>query len=132
MKSAVIGQTGKVVLSDDALQYKVSQRRTVRYQYLKVKHGFIAWVCGPFHSRTYGACSFGTTKTASKASLQRRLSNDYRYNGCLMFSDVDDADVTGLSVAEIWHRANNIERETLKNESPRPITRSDACGSAGM
>jgi len=96
MASNVIGQTGKAVLSDAAIQRKVSQNRTVRYQYLKVKHGFIAWVCGPFHSRTYGVCSFGRSHPAAKASLQRRLCDDYGYHGHLLFSDVDESDTVGI------------------------------------
>jgi len=131
-KSAIIGQTGKLVLSNDAGQYKMSLARTVRYQYLKVKFGWIAWVCGPFHSRTYGACCFGTSKNQAKVALRLCLGNDYRYIGRMMFSDVDESDNVGLSAAELWHRANNIEREALKNMDARPKTYRDAVGSAGM
>ena len=94
MKSAVIGQTGRsrILLSDDAVNRKVSQGRTARYQYQKVKSGWIAWVCGPFHSRTYGVSGFGTTKRMSKATLQRNLADNYGYHGRLIFSDVDGAD----------------------------------------
>ena len=93
MKSRVIGQTGsKIKISDDLVQYKQSKKRTLRYQYAKVKFGWTAWVCGPFHSRTYGVCGFGTVKRTAKASLQDRLANNYGYLGNLIFSDVDDAD----------------------------------------
>jgi hypothetical protein len=95
MRNVVIGQTGRIPLSDDAIMRKLSHRRTVRYQYAKAKHGWIAWVCGPFHSRTYGACAFGTDKRRSRVSLQRRLANNYRYLGLMLHSDVDDADNVG-------------------------------------
>jgi len=121
-KQKVIGQTGRVVLSDEAIQYKLSRKRTVRYQYTKMKHGWMAWVCGPFHSRTYGACGFGTTKKRAKAALESNLANNYGYIGKLIFSDVDEADNVG--------RFN--ERLVADNASARPITAHDACGSAGM
>jgi len=94
-RQTVIGQTGTVVLSDDAIYRKQTRKRTVRYQYTKVKSGFMAWVCGPFHSRTYGVCSFGATKIQSKAALKVRLAKDYGYLGHMMFSDVDEADMVG-------------------------------------
>ena len=95
MRNAVIGQTGNGVLSEDAVQRRLLKARTVRYQYTKVQHGWTAWVCGPFHSRTYGACAFGTDKRRSKAALQRRLANHYGYIGHVIYSDVDDADNVG-------------------------------------
>lgn len=96
MRNEVIGQTGRVVLSDDAIFRKLSQKRTVRYQYTTMGRKLImAWVCGPFHSRTYGACGFGTTRITAKAALQRNLANGYRYFGHIMFSDVDTADNVG-------------------------------------
>jgi hypothetical protein len=125
MKSAVIGQTGKTVLSDDAIWFPRSRRRTLRYRYVKSKVGdsfrYRAEVIGPFHSRLYGVCSYGTTKTRAKAELQLRLANDYRYLGHLMFSDVDESDIAGLSAIEIWHKANNIERAALGNAIGVPI-----------
>lgn len=96
MKSAVMGQTGKVVLSDDKIQHKISHKRTVRYQYTQVKHGWNAWVCGPFHSRTYGACGFGTNRKRAKAALEANLADNYGYHGNTMFSDVDEADNVGI------------------------------------
>jgi hypothetical protein len=89
----VIGQTGRsrILLSDDAVNRKVTQKRTVRYQYQKVQSGWIAWVCGPFHSRTYGVCGFGTMKRTAKATLQRNLADNYGYLGRLIFSDIDSA-----------------------------------------
>ncbi len=95
MKNVVIRQTGSSVLSDTIIQQKLSRERTIKYQYQKVKHGWAAWVCGPFQSRTYGVCGFGTVKPLAKASLQRRLANDYRYIGNMMYSDVDEADEVG-------------------------------------
>lgn len=95
-RNTVIGQTGSVVLSDETIHRKLSRKRTVRYQYTRVKHGWTTWVSGPFHSRTYGACGFGTDKRRSKAALQRRLANSYRYLGHMLFSDVDEADKVGI------------------------------------
>ena len=94
MANNVIGQTGRSrnLLSDDAAIRKVSQKRTVRYKYQRVQSGWIAWVCGPFHSRTYGVCGFGARKAQAKVALQRRLADDYGHIGRLMFSDIDDAD----------------------------------------
>ena len=46
----VIGQTGTTVLSDDKIQYKLAQKRTVRYWYKKCKNGYWAVVIGQFHS----------------------------------------------------------------------------------
>lgn len=97
-KSAVIGQTGSVVLSDNLIQYKGSKKRTVRFQYERMKCGWIAWVCGPFHSRTYGACGYGATKSRAKEVLQRNLANHYRYFGRLMFSVLDSSDTVGIVV----------------------------------
>lgn len=118
----VIGQTGKTILSDDTIQYKSAQRRTVRYQYTKVGLEWCAWVCGPFHSRTYGACGFGTRKRLAKTALRRGLANRFGYIGNVMFSTVDEADSVG-----------NVDFQLLDdNVSTRPITYVDACGSAGM
>lgn len=122
MRTKVIGQTGKVVLSDEMIAYKMDRKRTVRYQYTKVKHGFICWVCGPFHSRTYGACGFGTKKVSAKRALIDRLARDYRYIGCLLFSDVDESDNVG-----------NVDTRLLdENSVERPISFADACGKAGQ
>ena len=96
MRGEVIGQTGRVVLSDSAINRKLSRKRTVRYQYSKLgRKRWAAWVCGPFHSRTYGAHGFGATKMQSKVALQRHLANSYGYFGHLMFSDVDESDTVG-------------------------------------
>lgn len=91
----VIGQTGRTVLSDDMVQFKSSHKRTVRYWYKKVKHGFMAQVIGPFHSTLYGTCSFGTKRKSARKALKRRLASDYRYHGNMMLSAVDDADNVG-------------------------------------
>lgn len=122
MRNAVIGQTGRIVLSDTQLKQKLSAKRTVLYQYMKVKHGWLAWVCGPFHSRTYGVCGFGTSKLWAKGALEQRLANDYRYIGNLMFSDVDEAD----NVGQVSRRLSE------SNARARPITQLEAVGSAGM
>jgi len=123
VKSAVIGQTGKTVLSDDAIWFPRSRKRTLRYRYVGAKKGYRhrAEIIGPFHSRLYGVCAYGTTRERAKVALQRRLANDYRYLGHLIFSDVDESDIAGLSAVEIWHRANNIERAALENAIGVPI-----------
>lgn len=95
MANRVIGQTGKVVLSDDTVKYNRSKKRTVRYWYEKQHIGWMAFVIGPFHSLLYGVCGYGTKRTTAKAALIRRLANDYRYIGCLLFSDVDESDTVG-------------------------------------
>lgn len=121
-RHTVIGQTGRVVLSDEVIQYKLDKKRTVRYQYQKVNGRFMAWVCGPFHSRTYGACGFGATRARAKATLQRNLANSYGYIGHMMFSDVDDADNVGIVDDRLLdHRIDG-----------RPVTIRELCGSAGM
>jgi hypothetical protein len=117
VRRRVIGQTGSVVLSDDTIAYNRSKKRTVRYQYLKMKLGWMAWVCGPFHSRTYGAAGFGTKKSSAKAALQANLADNYGYHGHMLFSDVDESDTVGrvdmrllddnakarpITVAEVW------------------------------
>lgn len=123
MRSQVIGQTGTSVLSElELIQYRTHKRRTVRYKYTKVKHGWICVVVGPFHSRTYGVNAFATTKAHSKVKLEYRLANDYRYIGCLMFSDVDEADTVGIVNDRLWEL-------WVRN---CPLTPTEAVGSAGL
>ncbi len=118
----VIGQTGKIILSDATELYKLMKKRTVRYQYIKVGIEWCAWVCGPFHSRTYGTSGFGVRKAHAKEALQRGLANRFGYIGRITFSDVDEADNVG-----------NVNPRLLEeNASARPITPYSACGSAGM
>lgn len=95
MRNRVIGQTGSMLLSDDTRLLVKGKRRIVRYHYDKVKSGWLAWVCGPFHSRTYGACGFGTSKVRAKETLQNNLAHNYGYIGNLLFSDVDEGDNVG-------------------------------------
>ncbi len=92
MANAVIGQTGSIVLSDSDVKRGSSGGRTLRYQYEKLGRSWMAWICGPLHSRMYGACGFGTTKAQTKKALSRTLANNHGYFGNLIFSDVDDAD----------------------------------------
>jgi len=92
----IIGQSGKVIFSDDAIKYKKSKKRTIRYQYRRCDKGWVAWICGPFHSRTYGVNSYGTKKKYAKASLQRLLANDYGYIGHITLSNLDEADIIGI------------------------------------
>lgn len=112
MKSAVVGQTGKIVLSANIIQYKQSKKRMVRYQYTKLSDKWMAWVCGPFHSRTYGAPGFGTNKKRAKAALRDNLARNYGYLGIMMFSDVDESDTVGIV----------DERLLDDNAIARPIT----------
>lgn len=117
-----IGQTGRIILSDDMIQYKMSRNRTVRYQYIKVGVEWCAWVCGPFHSRTYGTSGFGIKKRHAKEALQRGLANRFGYIGRVLFSAVDEADNVG-----------NVNPRLLDdNAMAKPLTFSDARGSAGM
>ena len=120
-KQVVMGQTGKVVLSDDKIQYKLARKRTVRYNFMRVKYGWICIVLGPFHSATYGVCAFGTKKKTAKATLQRRLANDYRYIGKMLFSVVDEADNVG-----------KVDNRVLSDCAQSPISICDAVGTAGV
>ena len=125
MQKNVIGQTGRVVLSDDAVWRKLTRKRTARYQYERVQCGWICWVCAPFHSPIYGANSFGTKRDRAKAALKEMLARNYRYFGHLLFSDVDDSDVIGLSPVELWQRSNNEQRAELRRANPAPIIPND-------
>lgn len=95
MAHNVIGQTGRAVLSDDSIKFKASYKKTVRFWYVKMRIGWLAVVIGPFHSRLYGASSYGTSKDLAEAALQRRLGNEYGYIGLMLFSDVDTSDTVG-------------------------------------
>jgi len=119
----VIGQTGRTVLSDEIIQFRLSKKRTVRYRYKKVRCGFVAEVIGPFHSTFYGTCSFATKKHRAKAALKRRLRNEFGYVGRMLYSDVDTADNVG-----------DVDLRLLDDEAgDRPITKTsgELVGSAG-
>lgn len=121
-RNAVVGQTGRIVLSDHTLRYKIDKKRTIRFGFKKVKGGWMAQVTGPFHSRLYGVTGLGycgpitaltaddkaceprklsgaeirkRAKTSAKAALKARLADDFGYIGHLMFSDHDEADNVG-------------------------------------
>lgn len=96
MGHTVIGQTGSVVLSDAHINRQQAKKRTLRYRYVKCRHGYRAEVIGPFHSAIYGTCSFGTTRARSKASLETTLANNHSYFGHLLISDVDESDTVGI------------------------------------
>ena len=118
----VIGQTGSVVLSDDMLGHQRDKKRTVRYRYQKVRGGWLCEVIGPFHSALYGVNSYGTLRTSAKKALIRRLANDYRYLGHLLFSDVDAGDSVGI-----------VDSRTIQNgDAAIPITKNVLVGSAGQ
>ena len=121
MARNVIGQTGTLVLSDATIQLQLDKKRTVRYQYTKVRDGWIAWICGPFHSRTYGVIGFGTRKLWAKDALSRNLANNYGYIGNMIFSDVDESDTVGKHTISI-----------LDDRKALPITMAEAHGSAGI
>ena len=125
MRNAVIGQTGRGTLSDDTLFHKQSAKRTVRYRHTKIRiKGHVYYrtdVVGPFHSRLYGVSVIRTKKSRSKAALQDLLARSYGYFGRIMLSDVDDADVIGLSPLELWRRSNKVERELLQIQAPGPV-----------
>lgn len=134
----VMGQTGRTVLSDTVLQFKSARKKTVRYRYVLVSSVKVAtdkgrertvclWkaeVIGPFHSSLYGACSYGSTKKRTKASLKRRLMNDYRYFGVMLLSAIDDADNVGNVDLRLWDQIS----------SGRPITKTpgELVGCAGQ
>lgn len=114
----VIGQSGKVVLSDGIVQYRRSKKRTVRYWYVKCGRSWLCQVIGPFHSVLYGASCFGTTRRSAKKALIIRLANRFGYLGHLLFSDVDEADRVGIV----------DYRLVIENMAARPITVGDPCG----
>ena len=84
MKNRVIGQTGKVVLSESMINYHKCRRRTIRYRSTKCASGHMAEVIGP--SDMVGLCSFGTKPRSAKSALQRRLANDHGYFGKMILS----------------------------------------------
>ena len=96
-RNTVIGQTGSVVLAD-YIKYKTGDKLTVHFQYTKIGPRIMAWVCGPFHSRTYGACAFASgngARAKAKKRLSDHLARSCNYFGHLMFSDVDGSDTVG-------------------------------------
>lgn len=119
---AVIGQTGKTVLSDNMIQFKPSYKKTVRYWYQKMTVGWLAIVIGPFHSRLYGVCCYGTSKECAKAALWRHLAKEYGYFGTMLYSDVDTADTVG-----------DVDFRLLdEGQQAHPITRGELIGAAGQ
>jgi hypothetical protein len=122
-KRVVIGQTGSVVLSDEAIQYKIDKKRTVRYRYVWMKPIGLwrAEVIGPFHSALYGTQGIGTKKAHAKRALVMRLGNRFGYIGHLMFSDHDEADTIGQH-----------DSRTLEDRQASPISMAEAIGSAGQ
>jgi hypothetical protein len=135
--SNVIGQTGRVVLSDYVIMFERSKKRTVRYRYSLISSVKVAtdkgkdrtvclWkaeVIGPFHSAYYGTCAFGSKKLRSKAALERRLGNEFGYIGTLLYSDDDTADNVGEVDLRLWD----------DHQNGRPITKTsgELVGSAG-
>lgn len=84
-RSTVIGQTGKVVLSESMIHYRRNKKRTVRYRSVECASGHMAEVIGP--SDMQGLCSFGAKPWSAKESLRRLLANDHGYFGNLILSD---------------------------------------------
>ena len=95
-RQRVIGQTGTTKLSDDSMLFTRSQKRSVRYRIVKVAHGFVAEVIGPFHSSLYGTGCFGTSRYWAMDALKRRLANDHGYIGQFSRTDKDTADTVGV------------------------------------
>lgn len=117
-KYKVIGQTGSTALSVEKLMYKLAHKRTLQYWVRKLKiGGFKAEIIGPFHSRLYGACSYGTSRAVAKERLQDYLANEYGYLGRLSVSKTDDAERV---------------RYPTETTSDRPITKAEFTGSAGQ
>ena len=119
---SIIGQTGKIVLSDDSVLFKMSQKRTARYRYERCGKGWLAVIIGPFHSRLYGANSYGTKRSRAKAALKRSLAHNFGYIVHMLFSDVDEADNVG----------GVDERLLDSNALARPKTKHELCGTAGQ
>lgn len=118
--------------SDEQNEYRTGKRRAVRYMFTKVSWGYRAEVVGPFFSKLYAVCGYGTTKGRAKVALERYLASDYGFIGTMLLSTIDEANTIGLSAAEKWHRANNVERESLRNADVRPITSLACVGTAGQ
>ena len=125
-------RTNPPAASDEKKDYRSARKRAVRYWYVKSGCGYRAEVVGPFHSRLYGTCGFGTNKIRAKARLKSNLANNYGFLGTMLLTDKDEADNVSMSAAEIWHRANNAEREALENADERPINAMECIGSAGQ
>ena len=85
MSNRVIGQTGKVVLSDSLIHYKQGKKRTIRYRSVKCASGHRAEVIGPYDMM--GLCSFGIKPLSAMQALRRLLANDHGYFGNLILSD---------------------------------------------
>ena len=102
----ILGQTGKTVLSVALIHRKRSKRKTIRFQFMRIGDGWIAWVCGPFRHRLYGQAATGYARHASTAKaraksrakllLADRLAREFGYFGNLMYSDLDESDIVGL------------------------------------
>lgn len=85
MRNRVIGQTGKVVLSESVIHYRRNKKRTIRYRSTECASGHIAEVIGP--SDMVGLCSFGAKPWSAKKALQRRLAIDHGYFGNMILLD---------------------------------------------
>jgi len=121
-RTVIRSTNGRIALSDEAIQFKLSVGRSVRYQYYRLsKKVWCCWVCGPFHSRYYGVSSFGITKVASRDNLSDNLARNFGFIGTLLFSDVDTADTVGIPYDGAITIAN----------SACPISLLEAVGSAG-
>lgn len=92
MKSNVVGQTGRCILSDNAIQYKADKKRTLRYRYERIGACYMAVVVGPLKHRCYGACATAGQRHTALRALVRVLANEYGYYGNLIYSSKDEAD----------------------------------------
>lgn len=125
-------RTNPPSVSNESTTYKSARKRAVQFWYVRVSAGYRAEVVGPFHSVLYGTCSFGRTRASAKARLKSNLARNHGFVGSMVLTNEDDADNVGLSIAEVWRRANNIEREEMFATSTGPISFQELCGAAGQ
>lgn len=125
-------RTAPPALSDEQNEATTSAKRSVRYRIVKCQHGYRAEVTGPFFSILYMECSFGTKRSRAKANLKIRLANRFGFIGTIQESKRDDADNVGLTMQQVFNRANNEETEELLQCDPRPISMLVTVGSAGQ
>lgn len=101
MKSNVVGQTGRCILSDTAIQYKPDKKRTLRYRYERIGTCYMAVIVGPLKHRCYGVCGIvpyiehrdpANRNRLALAKLSMVLANDYGYHDSLTYSSKDEAD----------------------------------------
>jgi len=114
----------KVLVSDGAISFQQDSKRTVKFHFRRTSQKqWKAEVISPFHSRYYGACCQSSSKARALQGLKDNLVRDFGYFGKVLLTTLgDDADNVGV-----------INPRLLSdNAMAFPITRHDACGSAGQ